>query len=78
MPSRAAGAAASASAWPHSSQNFALGLAEARDLSDALQAFFQMRARYLQSVFDLNIAAWTLARAICAAMKVQGGIGVPR
>jgi outer membrane protein TolC len=44
-------------------QNFTLGLAEARDLSDALQAFFQMRARYLQSVFDLNIAASALARA---------------
>jgi outer membrane protein TolC len=44
-------------------QNFAVGLAEARDLSDALQAFFQMRTRYLQSVFDLNIAASSLARA---------------
>jgi outer membrane protein TolC len=44
-------------------QNFSVGLAEARDLSDALLAFFQMRARYLQSVFDLNIAASSLARA---------------
>ena len=44
-------------------QNFTLGLAEARDLSDALLAFFQMRARYLQSVFDLNIAASALTRA---------------
>jgi outer membrane protein TolC len=44
-------------------QNFAVGLAEARDLSDALLAFFQMRARYLQSVFDLNIAASALTRA---------------
>jgi outer membrane protein TolC len=44
-------------------QNFTVGLAEARDLSDALLAFFQMRARYLQSVFDLNIAASALARA---------------
>ena len=48
-------------------QNFTLGLAEARDLSDALQAFFQMRARYLQSVFDLNVAASSLARATGAA-----------
>ncbi|HET6146391.1 MAG TPA: TolC family protein [Polyangia bacterium] len=44
-------------------QNFAVGLAEARDLSDALLAFFQMRARYLQSVYDLNIAASSLTRA---------------
>jgi outer membrane protein TolC len=44
-------------------QNFTLGLAEARDLSDALVAFFQMRARYLQSVYDVNIAASVLSRA---------------
>ncbi|MES1165485.1 MAG: TolC family protein [Verrucomicrobiota bacterium] len=44
-------------------QNFAIGLAEARDFSDALQAFFQMRARYLQSVYDLNVAAAALSRA---------------
>jgi len=45
------------------SQNFAIGLAEARDFSDALQAFFTMRARYLQSVYDLNVAAAALTRA---------------
>ena len=44
------------------SQNFTLGLGEARNLSDALNAFFQMRARYLQAVFDLNVAASTLVR----------------
>jgi outer membrane protein TolC len=44
-------------------QNFALGLAETRDFSDALLAFFQMRARYLQSVFDLNVATAVLSRA---------------
>jgi multidrug efflux system outer membrane protein len=44
-------------------QNFALGIAETRDLTDALLAFYQMRARYLQSVFDLNIAASALTRA---------------
>jgi len=44
-------------------QNFAIGLAEARDFSDALNAFFQMRARYLQSVYDLNVAAAALGRA---------------
>jgi outer membrane protein TolC len=44
-------------------QNFALGLAEARDFSDALLAFFQMRARFLQSVYDLNVAVAALSRA---------------
>jgi outer membrane protein TolC len=44
-------------------QNFAIGLAEARDFSDALTAFFTMRARYLQSVYDLNVAAAALTRA---------------
>jgi outer membrane protein TolC len=44
-------------------QNFAVGLAEARDLSDALIAFFGMRTRYLQAVFDLNIARSALSRA---------------
>jgi outer membrane protein TolC len=44
-------------------QNFTVGLAEARDLTDALLAFFQMRARYLQSVFDQNVAAAALTRA---------------
>ena len=45
------------------SQNFAVGLAEARDFSDALIAFFAMRTRFLQSVFDLNIAVAALGRA---------------
>jgi outer membrane protein TolC len=44
-------------------QNFAVGLAEARDLSDALVAFFGMRTRYLQAVFDLHVARSALARA---------------
>jgi outer membrane protein TolC len=48
-------------------QNFTVGLAEARDLSDALLAFFSMRARYLQSVYDLNIAASALTRATGAS-----------
>jgi outer membrane protein TolC len=46
------------------SQNFTIGLAEARDFSDALIAFFNMRGRYLQSVFDLNVAISALGRAI--------------
>jgi outer membrane protein TolC len=44
-------------------QNFAVGLAEARDLSDALIAFFSMRTRYLQSVFDLCMAQSAMTRA---------------
>ena len=44
-------------------QNFALGLAESRDFSDALVAFFGMRTRYLQAVYDLDIAMSALARA---------------
>ena len=44
-------------------QNFAVGLAEARDLSDALVAFFGMRTRYLQAVFDLDVALSSLSRA---------------
>jgi outer membrane protein TolC len=49
-------------------QNFAIGLAEARDFSDALLAFFTMRARFLQSVFDQNIAAAALSRATGTAV----------
>jgi outer membrane protein TolC len=48
-------------------QNFAVGLAEARDLSDALVAFFGMRTRYLQAVFDLHMARAALTRAIGSA-----------
>jgi outer membrane protein TolC len=48
-------------------QNFQVGLAEARDLTDALLAYFNMRARYLQAVYDYNIAVASLARATGAA-----------
>ena len=48
-------------------QNFAVGLAEARDLSDALVAFFGMRTRYLQAVFDLHVARSALTRATGSA-----------
>jgi outer membrane protein TolC len=44
-------------------QNLAVGLAETKDFSDALMAFFQARVRYAQSVYDYNIAAATLTRA---------------
>jgi HAE1 family hydrophobic/amphiphilic exporter-1 len=48
-------------------QNFAVGLAEARDLSDALVAFFGMRTRYLQAVFDLHVARSALSRVTGSA-----------
>ena len=44
-------------------QNIAVGVSEAKDFSDALQAFFQARVRYLQSMYDYNIAAAALTRA---------------
>ena len=44
-------------------QNFAVGLSETRDLTDALLAFFNMRYRYLQAVFDYNVAVAALTRA---------------
>lgn len=51
------------------SQNFAIGIAETRDFSDALTNFFAMRARYLQAVFDLNVAVASLERATGASLK---------
>jgi outer membrane protein TolC len=48
-------------------QNFAVGLAEARDFSDALIANFGMRTRYLQAVFDLHMARSALSRATGSA-----------
>jgi outer membrane protein len=44
-------------------QNLAVGLAEAKDFSDALLAFFQARIRYLQSIHDYNVAVAALTRA---------------
>jgi outer membrane protein TolC len=43
-------------------QNFSLGLSETRDLTDALLAFFNMQYRYLQAVFDYNVAVASLTR----------------
>jgi len=51
------------------SQNFAIGIAETRDFSDALTNFFAMRARYLQAVFDLNVAVAALQRATGSPVK---------
>ena len=43
-------------------QNISVGLAETKDFSDALLAFFQARTRHLQGVYDFNIAASSLTR----------------
>jgi outer membrane protein TolC len=45
-------------------QNFATGLAETKDFTDALLAFFNMRVKVLQATFDLNLAAANLSRAV--------------
>ena len=43
-------------------QNISVGLAEAKDFSDALLAFFQARARDLQGLYDYNVAVASLTR----------------
>jgi outer membrane protein TolC len=45
-------------------QNFSAGLAETKDFSDALMAFFGFRVKVLQATFDVNLAAATLSRAV--------------
>jgi outer membrane protein TolC len=39
-----------------------VGLAETKDFSDALLAFFQSRMRHLQGLYDYNIAVASLTR----------------
>lgn len=53
-------------------QNLAVGLAEAKDFSDALLAFFQARVRYAQSIYDYNIAAAALTRATGSDVTAAG------
>jgi outer membrane protein TolC len=43
-------------------QNISVGLAETKDFSDALLAFFQARVRSLQGIYDHNIAVASLTR----------------
>jgi|HubBroStandDraft_6_1064221.scaffolds.fasta_scaffold56262_3 outer membrane protein TolC len=50
------------------SQNFALGLADSRDFSDALLQSFKMRTFALQAVYDLNVSTATLSRATGTAV----------
>jgi outer membrane protein TolC len=49
-------------------QNFALGLADARDFSDALLQSFKMRTFALQAVYDVNVSAAALSRATGTAV----------
>jgi outer membrane protein TolC len=44
-------------------QNQAVGTAEAKDLADAYIAWFQMKARWSQAVFQWNVAVVRLGRA---------------
>jgi outer membrane protein TolC len=53
-------------------QNLAVGLSEAKDFSDALMAFFQARIRYLQSMYDYNLAAAALTRATGVDVTASG------
>ena len=43
-------------------QNISVGLAETKDFSDALLAFFQAHTRCLQALYDCNIAVASLTR----------------
>jgi outer membrane protein TolC len=43
-------------------QNISVGLAETKDFSDALLAFFQSRARVLQGQYDYNVAVASMTR----------------
>jgi outer membrane protein TolC len=43
-------------------QNFSIGLAEAKDFSDALLAYFEAELRTLQAIYDHDIAVAQLAR----------------
>jgi len=45
-------------------QNFAIGTAEARDFNDALVAYFEAHGRWLQSIYDFNVAVVSLERAV--------------
>jgi outer membrane protein TolC len=48
-------------------QNLAAGLAETRDLTDALVAYFQLRLRHLQAIYDVNVGWSELGRTIGTA-----------
>jgi outer membrane protein TolC len=45
-------------------QNFAVGTAETRDFTDALLAYFDAHGRYLQAIYDFNVAVVQLSRVV--------------
>jgi outer membrane protein TolC len=52
-------------AWVGSvAQGFSAGLAEAKDFADALLTYFQFRAQTLQAIYDVNVTAAVLSRAV--------------
>jgi len=53
----------------------AIGTAEAKDLADAYIAWFQMRARWAQAVFQWNVAVVRLGRA---TGEFHAGVSRPR
>jgi outer membrane protein TolC len=53
-------------------QNFAAGLAETKDFADGLVAYFQFRIKALQAIYDLNVAAATLGRAVGGEITRSG------
>ena len=50
-------------------QNLDAGLAEPKDLTDALLAYFQLRLRNLQAIFDINVGWAKLGKAVGAAAR---------
>jgi outer membrane protein, multidrug efflux system len=53
-----------AQAWLNAvAQKHAMGLAETREFGDALGAFFQMRLRWLQALYDAHLGEASLIRA---------------
>jgi outer membrane protein TolC len=45
------------------SEKHSAGLAESKEVGDALNAFFQMRLRWLQAIYDARMAEAHLTRA---------------
>jgi outer membrane protein len=58
------GAKAARSWLVATSQNLAAGLAEPKDLTDALVAYFQLKLRNLEAIFTVNLGWSKLSRAI--------------
>jgi outer membrane protein TolC len=58
-------------------QNFSVGLAETKDVTDALGAYFLARIRYLQALHDTNIAAAALSRATGTEIAQQAPAATP-